>query len=145
MTTDSKNDIEDQIDVCRNWSRYFKLLYSLALPMIPLSVIVAAKPTLPIRRDDVYQLLAVLLTIVTSILTTINPRSRGDLYRRAWSILSIEISAYKQHGDAAAVRAAYFEGESIIHSEDGRLTNVLAAMTRHGTKTLVLGGHGGRR
>jgi len=108
-----------QQTILADWHRGFKQwdfsYYALGSLTVIFSALLAAKPF--DAGEGFYRSVACLMTISTGLFGFLNPGERGDRFRRAWSLLSVELTRYESDKTYTVdhVLNAYIQGEAIIH------------------------------
>jgi hypothetical protein len=117
---DRESTITEQIKIRNSWWKYFHrwwwVHYALGIALVILSVTVASKPRALSKNEAVYEVIAWLAAITTGLLTFLGPEKRARSYRRAWSVLSSQITRYlNSQCTLEHVLKAYDKGEQSIH------------------------------
>lgn len=115
--------IADQIRIMKFWRAYmfamYGLHYLLGLSAVVLSVTVASKPFEVPKGSNVYSILSWALAALTGVIAFVTPERVGDRYQRAFRILSVEITRFRNDDTYTVdhVLNAYERGEDIIHAK----------------------------
>jgi fatty acid desaturase len=105
-----------------NWlmmTRFWRVIHiSLGVVAIALSAIVANRNSDLLAARD-YNIIAILLVIITGLITFLNAQGLANKYRRAWVVLNSVIVQYEvdHHTTPEDVIHAHEYGESILYSE----------------------------
>jgi hypothetical protein len=76
----------------RRWNRGY---YCLGMIAIATSTLVASRPGFLIPQSPLYEWVAWSVALVTALTAFLKPDERSFRYRRAWSVLSIELARYR--------------------------------------------------
>ena len=91
--------VREQIIIRDRWKTLFRrwnrLYYCLGIAAIASSTLVASKPGFLNPSSPQYEWVAWSVAVVTALTAFLKPDERSFRYRRAWSILSIELARYR--------------------------------------------------